>query len=447
MENFMASSFGQFLLSLFSSLFTHPSTQSFWVLAYGWSVATEHHTIARYLWLSGAVSEKHFSRYYLFLSGPFRSALEQLWSVVIVQAASLVNEKQPIRLKGDDFVKKKSGKPIQGAGNYRNGAGRARQEYRVLFGLNCVYAIMLVPMPFCPERSLAVPIGLKVDLKEALADKLGIPYRSRSELARESIDLAARLLPSRRIIVTGDGGYATKDFLRDRPKSVSVVSRLPINSKLYAWPVLPSKGRRGRKPKTGKLLGSPQTLALECSDFLPHPTEKGASIKEIVGIWHTVLPGQLIRVVIVERDTSQSPKKRPLEAFFSTDTSLSVAEVLLEYRDRWSIELSIRDANGYYGIGMDRCRNYQRLLSVNNLRFLMAATRTLWFIDKMTRNERPNWRRFRPWYRHKEKPSQRDVIMAYREALAYEGISPTIRFLQDMPEIHHQQDKTLHKAA
>lgn len=420
------------------------------VLAYGWSLTSEHHTIAHYLWLSGAISKKHFSRYYLFLSGPFHAALEKLWSVVIRKAASLINENHPIRLKVDDFVKKKSGKQIQGASRYRNGAGSARQEYRVLFGLNFVYAIMLVPMPFCHQHYLAVPIGLKVYLKEELAHKLALPYRSRSKLAREIIDLAAVVLFPRHLLVTGDGGYATKDFLRDRPESVDVVSRLPTNSKIYAWPEPPPKGRRGRKPKKGKLLGSPQTLALEGRDFWPHPKEKGAVVKEIVGIWHTVLPGQLIRVVIVKRDASQqapSATKRPLEAFFSTDTSLSLAEVLDEYRDRWSIEIDIRDANGYYGIGMDRCRNLKRILSINSFRFLMAATRTLWFIDQMSSNEKPNWRRFRPWYRHKEKPSQLDVIMAYREALADAGIYPTIRLLPEMNVIHPQPDGTLHQAA
>ena len=104
-------------------------------------------------------------------------------------------------------------------------------------------------------------------------------------------------------------------------------------------------------------------------------------------------------------------------------------------------------ANSYYGIGKDRCRNYQRILSVNSFRFLMASARTLWFIQTMSHKKGLNWRRFRPWYRQKEKPSQRDVIMAYRETFAYEGISPTIRFRQDMPEIYTEQETKLHEVA
>ena len=122
---------------------------------------------------------------------------------------------------------------------------------------------------------------------------------------------------------------------------------------------------------------------------------------------------------------------------------------LLSYdgKDLYSIEIDIRDANSYYGIGKDRCRNLKRILGVNSFRFLMASVRTLWFIQKMASNKTPNWRRFRPWYRHKEKPSQLDVMMVYHKALSYAGISPTIRFLQDMPEIYAEQDKTLHEVA
>ena len=116
-------------------------------------------------------------------------------------------------------------------------------------GINFVYAILLVPVQVVSTHWLAIPIGLRVYLKAHPASALGQDYHSRSALARKIVDLAANLLPDRQIRVSGDGGYATKEFWRDLPDSVKVVSRFPIASKLYDLPVPPPKGRRGRKPK------------------------------------------------------------------------------------------------------------------------------------------------------------------------------------------------------
>ena len=126
------------------------------------------------------------------------------------------------------------------------------------------------------------------------------------------------------------------------------MSRFPINSKLYDLPVAPPKGRRGRKPKKGELIGTPKTLLQLRENWEEHPTEKGCLVQAFTGIWHTVLPQVVIRVVVVRRDEPKAGAKRTprrhLEAFFTTDLSLSLAQILSEYKSRWSIEIDIRDA-------------------------------------------------------------------------------------------------------
>ena len=56
-------------MGLFQGLFTAPSWQSFLLLACGWALSAERHTITTYLWLTGATTLKHFSRFYVFLGG------------------------------------------------------------------------------------------------------------------------------------------------------------------------------------------------------------------------------------------------------------------------------------------------------------------------------------------------------------------------------------------
>ena len=53
----------------------YPSWQSFSLLACGWALATDRHTITTDLWLTGATTVKHFSRFYVFLGYPLYTKL------------------------------------------------------------------------------------------------------------------------------------------------------------------------------------------------------------------------------------------------------------------------------------------------------------------------------------------------------------------------------------
>jgi hypothetical protein len=213
-----------FVLSVFAGLSeTLPEGKA---VVRGWAVAGgERQTITTYLWLTGATTVKHFSRFYVFLGGALYQARWTLWGRIIRYAAQWVPETDLIVLIVDDSTKKKAGRHIEGIGQYRNGAGSARQEYRTLRGLNFVWGIMRVPLSCWPGHSVSVPIGLSLYLKEEQARTLKLPYQSRSVLARELVDFVAAQLPARPIQVLSAGGYATKDYLQQLPATVHVVGR------------------------------------------------------------------------------------------------------------------------------------------------------------------------------------------------------------------------------
>jgi hypothetical protein len=441
-------------MNLFQGIFSARSWQTFTYLACGWVLARERHTITTYLWLSGATTVKHFSRFYVFLGCPLYKRRWQLWGAVIRLAAQFVPEHTVIRVAFDDTTKKKAGSHIEGLDRYRNGAGSARQEYRTLRGLNFVLGLIRIPLKRWPGYSLSVPIGLELYLKQEQAQKLGVPYRSRSQLARDILDFTAKQLPNHPLRSLADGGYATKDYVRELPASAHAVGRMPITAKLYALPQKPENKRRGARRKKGDLIGSPKSLAQTHKGWSPHPTEAGAEIQAWCGIWHSVLPGRLIRVVVLRRHPERLKKKpgqrKPLpalEAFFTTDLSLRVRDILSEYSDRWSVEIEIRDANAFDGLGQDQCRKRQRLMGANTFRLVMAAARTLWFIDQVERSRDVNLCRYRPWYRQKVAPSQLDVVWACRESLYEAGIFPIPRFAPDLGIIHEEPEQAMPLAA
>jgi hypothetical protein len=206
--------------------------------------------------------------------------------------------------------------------------------------------------------------------------------------------------------------------------------------------------------KKGALIGSPKTLAQTATGWEPHPSEAGAEIQAWCGLWHPVLPGRLLRVVIVRRPdkgTSQRAGQRkpppPVEAFFTTDLSLSPEDILTAYHARWAVEIAIRDANAFAGLGQEQCRKRTHIIGANTLRLVLAAARTLWFIAHMDRGTEVPLCRYRPWYRQKVAPSQLDVAEACREALHEAGIFPIPRFTPDLAENHEEPEYALPLAA
>jgi DDE superfamily endonuclease len=391
-DTFVNSSFGTVVMTLFQGLFTNPSWQTFASLACGWTLASDRHTITTYLWLTGATAVKHFSRFYVFLGCPLYQQRWHLWGAVIRLAAQFVPEEAVIRISCDDTTKKKAGTQIEGLARYRNGAGSARQEYRTLRGLNFVLGVMHIPLTRWPGHCLSVPVGCELYLKEPQAQSLNVPYQSRSQLTRAILDFVAEQLPGRSIRSLADGGYATKDYSRRLPKTAHVIGRFPISAKLYAVPPPPPPKRRGAPRKKGNLIGSPKTLAQTATGGAPHPREEGAEIQVWAGLWPTVLPGRLVQVVVLRRRGKPIAKQRgqrkpppALEAFFTTDLTLSAKEIVREYGQRWAVEITIRDSNAFAGLGQDQCRKRQRIVGANTLRLVLAAARTLWFIARVDR--------------------------------------------------------------
>jgi hypothetical protein len=231
-DTFLTSSCGIFVMTLFPGIFTAPSWHTFTDLTCGWALARDRHTITTDLWLTGATAMKHFSRFSVFLGCPLYERRWQLWGVVIRRAAQLVPDGEVVRVIFDESTKKKAGRQIEGIDRYRHGAGSARQEYRTLRGLNVVLGIMPMPLKGWPGHRLSIPVGFERYLKPAHAHTLGVPYRSRSQWARDILDCMAEQLPARHLRSLADGGSATKDYIRRLPNAAHVVGRCPISAKL-----------------------------------------------------------------------------------------------------------------------------------------------------------------------------------------------------------------------
>jgi hypothetical protein len=439
-DRFTQTRIGTFLQRRFAERFTKPSQTVFLLLALGFLLSSVRHTVANYLWRSGACLLRHYTRFYAFLGGPFFCEMDGLWRAVIRQAAGQVPSGEPIRVRVDETVCKKSGEEIEPADTYRNGAGTARQEYRTLWGICFVLGEMRVPLPSWSEEPISVPIGLKVYLKEEKAEKLGKKYVRRSRLGQRLVKrVAEEVGPERRVLSVQDGNYATQYFLQGLPENAGVVGRMPKNSSLYERPGPQPEDKPGPDPEKGDEIGSPKELAESELDWASHPTEEDAEVYSFEAIWQSVLPGKVLRVVILRRPhlkdaDSAKKRKRYLEVFFTTDLRLSAEQILEEYRRRWSIEILIREARESFGLGKDRCRETKTIAGANNFRLLVGAAEVLYTAetqeaekqgaDPKERPDRFDW--LRPWYEDPGAPNLFDIHWGIREELAGAGITPKV---------------------
>src|SRR5262249_29578524 len=69
-DTFVHSSCGSVANPFFKVFFPAPWGHPFPAWACGWAWAPARHTITTYLWLTGATTVKHFSRFYVFLGCP-----------------------------------------------------------------------------------------------------------------------------------------------------------------------------------------------------------------------------------------------------------------------------------------------------------------------------------------------------------------------------------------
>ena len=87
------------------------------------------------------------------------------------------------------------------------------------------------------------------------------------------------------------------------------------------------------------------------------------------------------------------------------------------------------------------------MVGANTLRLVLAAARTLWFVEQAYRTAALDLTRYRPWYRHKVAPSQLDIVWTWREALHAAGVFPIPRFAPDLAKIPQEPENVLPLAA
>jgi hypothetical protein len=269
-------------------------------------------------------------------------------------------------------------------------------------------------------------------------------FRTKLELAVELLRWARPRLgpPGKPIWVVADGAYAKAAFLKPAAAlGMTVVSRLRKDSALRTLPGPRPAGKRGR-PRTygpgaiglAKRAGQRRGWSTETITLYGVATVK--RYKTFLATWRPA--GGPIRVVLVDEPSGW-------RAYFCTDTSASVAEILTTIADRFSLEITFRECKQIVGAGQQQVRFIWANVGAFHVCLWTFTLTEAWAWGR--EEEGLVDRSASPWDKSSRRPSHADKRRAWRRALLAEEIHAVLRPGATDAEIRAAAERLLSLAA
>jgi hypothetical protein len=395
-------------------------------------------------WIRAARLSDRYQSCYLAVAAAGKKAETIAAYLVLWVVEPLLGGAGRLTLAIDDTPTRRYGPHVEGAGIHHNPApGPAGAPY--VYGHVFVVLALLVSHPAWGVIALPLLARLYVRAKDlpGIRPKHRPAFRTKLELAVELLRwakpwLALLKLP---IWVVADGAYAKRDFLKPAMSlGMTVVSRLRKDAALRTLPGPRPAGKRGR-PRTygpdkidlAKRAGQRRGWSSDTFDLYGEKVVK--RYKTFLATWRPA--GGVIRVVLVDEATGW-------RAYFCTDPSASVADILGMVADRFSLEITFRECKQVVGAGQQQVRFVWANVGAFHV-CLWAYTMTeAWAWD---REEELVDRSASPWDKASRRPSHADKRRAWRRALLAEEIRAAVRPGATDAEIQATAERLLSLAA
>lgn len=381
-----------------------------WMLG-AWIVCLGRRTISRVWETTGrSQSEDHSAAFRLFSEAVWN--WDEVCRLLIIQIVADLIPGSEVWLVADDTLCHKRGSRVAFGGVFLDAVLSSKQHKVFRFGNNWVTLGIVVKLSFRQDRYYCLNVLWRVSEKRN--NKPRSEHRTKSQLAAEMVKLVAKWLPNSKLRVVADSAYVGKFLLKDRPENVDIVGPIPWDAELTEPLLKPAHRRR----KRGIRLPSPQEI-LEGDDprwqleevpvVFPKGTEKVLQAKVLRDIcWYPSAGSDRLMIVLL-RDSSKQWRN---EALLSTDTSMSVTEVIAGYCRRWSVEVAYADSKALLGFHDPEvwCENSVR--RAHPMPWYVGSMVVLWytlFKDQVTAPQR-----HRPWYQNKPEVTFADMLAACR---------------------------------
>jgi SRSO17 transposase len=384
------------------------------VVSTGWVLSTGPRAVTESLVVTGVSGVVHHEAFHRFFSRA-RWYADELGRLLFRFIVSCLDGGEAIVLAIDDTVAPKKGEKVYGLGTHIDPVRSTRKHRIFCFGHCWVVLALLVRVPFA-SRPWALPVLFRLYRTKKECARSSHPYRKKTELAREMLELIAEWSGDRRVEVCADSAYCNGTVTAGLPERFVLFGRLRLDAVLTAAPEGPSKPGRGRPRLKGAPLPKPLAVARDKSvswgvaDAQLYGRDMAVRFKEFTTQWYRACGTRLLSVVVIETTTGSVP----YQAFFSTDPSLSAVGVLQGYARRWSIECAFRDMKQLLGFADSQARSRLAVERTAPFIGLLFSLLVIWFAQGA-------WRQAvvptRPWYPHKKNLSFADVMRTARVVL------------------------------
>ena len=325
-------------------------------------------------------------RFYTFMAS---STLpwDRLWSVLWgwIPAPAVAGR---ILLALDDSISNKCGRKIFGCGFFHDHTAKLNQPaYPWSQNIVAIGLLKVVKGRWC-----CLPLAFRFYFMEKdiqanadTAQKSGrtVTFQSKMTQAAEMLKAVAAHFVGTPVLVVADSWFGNAGLwrpLKDSAHPFDLLSRLRSNITLYAMAPASGERQRGRPRKYGARLGSVADLAgryrqhaRTYSVFLYGKTREVWAYDQVLMLKNLRCP---VRVVWVFR-------QHRWVAFFTTDLTLSLEQIIEFYGARWKIESGFREIKQEIGSARSQTRNAHAV--INHLHFCMMATTVTWiYADRIT---------------------------------------------------------------
>lgn len=398
-------------------------------------------------WIRAAGLSDQFRPCYTAVAAAGKEAETIAAYLVLWVVKPLLGGLERLTLAIDDTPTPRYGPHVQGAGIHHNPTpGPAGSPY--VYGH--VFVVLGLLLTHASWGTIALPLLSRLYVRKKDLPKIDAKhrpgFRTKLELAVELLGWAKPSLGhlGKALWVVADGAYAKKEFLKPaKALGMTVVSRLRCDAALWSVPPVVPEDQRG--PGRPRIYGTERiSLAKRAGQSRGWTTEAftlyGERVtkryKTFLATWKPA--GGVIRVVLVDEPTRW-------RAYFCTDPSASVADILTTVADRFALEIAFRDCKEIVGAGRQQ------------VRFIWASVGSfhvcLW---TFTMTEAWAWSRpaaelvdrsASPWDSPLRRPSHADKRRAWRRALLGEEIRAVLRPGVTEEEIQATAERLLSMAA
>ena len=345
------------ILAQFAPVFTAPTYQKALLLVVGTILAKGRRTVTSALRAVGHTQTADWAKYHHVLNRARWSGLQLSAQLLLLLIAAFAPV-GCVTIVVDETLERRWGPQIRKRGHWRDSLASGKHLNVSSSGLRWLVFALVVNVPWTPY-ALALPFLSVLLTTPKVSAQLGRPHKTVAHVSGQVVCWLRRTLPGRAIHLVGDGAYAVIALgLRCQRQQVTLLAPLRLDARLFEPPLRLVGKHRGRPAVVGARLPNLEQIA--CAPItrwhrsrVPWYGGTHTIVDWTTGtaLWYTTGTSPLAIRWILVRDPHG---KRPVRAFFSTETTQGAPSIIADFVHRWPLEVTFEEARTHLGLETQR---------------------------------------------------------------------------------------------